>query len=70
MDREELLIQLRAEIQQRFMDLSEDQKDVIRENRDTEYAQLLREVLGQELLSGLRAGPPRQNQPLGLMGIN
>jgi len=70
MDREELLGQLRAEIQQRFMDLSEDQKNVIRENRDTEYAQLLREVLGQELLSGLRAGPPSQNQPLGLMGIN
>jgi len=67
MDREELLGQIRSEIQQRFMDLGDREKEIIRENRDSEYAQLLRDVLGPDLLGNLRAGRPQGNERRGLM---
>jgi len=67
MDREEILGQIRSEIQQRFADLSDQEKEVIRENRDSEYAQLLRGVLGPDLLGNLRAGRPEGNERKGLM---
>jgi hypothetical protein len=35
------------------MELSEEEKNIIRENKDTPYGMILRQVLGQELLSGL-----------------
>ena len=53
MDREEIILQLKQEIKQRFMELSEEEKNIIRENKDTPYGMVLRQVLGQELLSGL-----------------
>jgi hypothetical protein len=53
MDREEIILQLKQEIKQRFMELSEEEKNIIRENKDTLYGMVLRQVLGQELLSGL-----------------
>ena len=53
MDREEIILQLKQEIKQRFMELSEEEKNIIRENKDTPYGMILRQVLGQELLSGL-----------------
>tara|TARA_R110002153_G_scaffold45142_1_gene127394 strand:- start:96 stop:287 length:192 start_codon:yes stop_codon:yes gene_type:complete len=54
MDREQIIMQLKQEIRQRFMSLSENEKNIIRQNKETPYAQILRKVLGQELLSGLR----------------
>jgi len=54
MDREQIIMQLKQEIRQRFMSLSENEKNIIRQNKETPYAQVLRKVLGQELLSGLR----------------
>jgi len=67
MDREELLTQMREEIRQRFLALSEEEQEVIRENRDTQYAQILREVLGEEILAGLRTRPATTaNNPSGL----
>lgn len=62
MDREEFMKIIRAEIQQRFLALTEDEKEVIRENRDTEYAQLLREVLGPDILQGLRTRQSERGQ--------
>ena len=53
MDREQIILQLKQEIKQRFMELSEEEKNIIRENKDTPYGMVLRQVLGQELLSGL-----------------
>lgn len=53
MDREQIILQLKQEIKQRFMKLSEEEKNIIRENKDTPYGMVLRQVLGQELLSGL-----------------
>lgn len=53
MDREQIILQLKQEIKQRFMELSEEEKNIIRENKDTLYGMVLRQVLGQELLSGL-----------------
>lgn len=53
MDREQIILQLKQEIKQRFMELSEEEKNIIRENKDTPYGMILRQVLGQELLSGL-----------------
>ena len=34
--------------------LTVNEKNIIRQNKETPYAQVLRKVLGQELLSGLR----------------
>jgi hypothetical protein len=45
---------LKQEIRQRFMNLTEEEKNIIRRNKETPYAQVLRKVLGRELLSGLR----------------
>ena len=56
MDREEIILQLKQEIKQRFMELSEEEKNIIRENKDTPYGMVLRQILGQELLSGLSVG--------------
>ena len=55
MDREQVIIQLKQEIKQRFMELSEEEKNIIRKNKNTPYGMVLRQVLGSELLSGLRA---------------
>jgi hypothetical protein len=54
MNKEQIIMQLKQEIRQRFMSLSENEKNIIRKNKETPYAQVLRKVLGQELLSGLR----------------
>jgi|TARA_R110000824_G_scaffold234899_2_gene423594 hypothetical protein len=45
---------LKKEIRKRFMALTEEEKNLIRQNRETPYAKVLRKVLGEELLSGLR----------------
>ena len=55
MDKEQVIIQLKEEIKQRFINLSEEEKNIIRENKNGVYATVLRKVLGSELLSGLRA---------------
>jgi hypothetical protein len=59
MDREEVMMQLQSEIRERFIALTEDEQDVIRQNKGTPYAMVLRKVLGEELLSGLRVANPR-----------
>ena len=59
MDREELMMQLQSEIRERFMALTEDEQDLIRQNKGTAYAAVLRKVFGPELLSGLQVADPR-----------
>jgi hypothetical protein len=59
MDREEFIIQLQSEIRERFLALTEDEQDLIRQNKGTPYAMVLRKVLGEELLSGMRVSDPR-----------
>ena len=59
MDREEMMAQIQAEIRERFSALSEDEQDLIRQNKGTPYAMVLRKVLGDELLSGMRVADPR-----------
>ena len=54
MDKEQVIIKLKEEIKQRFINLSEEEKNIIRENKNGVYATVLRKVLGSELLSGLR----------------
>ena len=54
MDREQIITQIKQEIRQRFMALTEEEKTIIRKNKETPHAKVLRKVLGQELLSGLR----------------
>jgi hypothetical protein len=41
------------------MALSEEEQDLIRQNKGTPYAMVLRKVLGDELLSGMRVADPR-----------
>lgn len=59
MDREEIMMQLQGEIRERFMALSEEEQDLIRQNKGTPYAMVLRKVLGDELLSGMRVADPK-----------
>ena len=59
MDREEVMRQLQGEIRERFLALTEDEQDLIRQNKGTPYAMVLRKVLGEELLSGMRVADPR-----------
>jgi len=59
MDREEFIMQLQGEIRERFLALTEDEQDLIRQNKGTPYAMVLRKVLGNDLLSGMRVANPR-----------
>jgi|TARA_R100000231_G_C5206404_1_gene129100 hypothetical protein len=61
MNREQIIMELKEEIRRRFMLLTEDEKNLIRRNRQTPYARVLRKVLGQELLSGLRTADFNEN---------
>lgn len=54
-----MMAQIQAEIRERFSALSEDEQDLIRQNKGTPYAMVLRKVLGDELLSGMRVADPR-----------
>ena len=54
MDREEIIRNVQNEIRERFMALSEEEQDLIRQNKGTPYSMVLRKVLGEELLSGMR----------------
>jgi len=59
MDREELIAELQQNIRARFIELSDEEKDLIRAGTGTPYANALRKVIGEELLSGLRSGDPQ-----------
>jgi hypothetical protein len=59
MDREELIAELQQNIRARFIELSDEEKDLIRAGSGTPYANALRKVIGEELLSGLRSGDPQ-----------
>jgi hypothetical protein len=54
MDRAQLITQLKQEIKERFAALTEEEKNVIRKNKGTDHAQVLRKVFGTELLSDLK----------------
>ena len=44
---------IQSEMVANYMALSEDEKEVIRANQDTPYAQLLRRVIPEEVFDGL-----------------
>lgn len=60
MSKEKSISELRKEIKQRFMALSEEEKNIIRENKNTPYGIVLKKVLGDELLLGLRTADGKQ----------
>jgi hypothetical protein len=60
MSKEKSIAELRKEIKQRFMALSEEEKNIIRENKNTPYGIVLKKVLGDELLLGLRTADGRE----------
>lgn len=49
---------IQSEMVANYMELSEDEKEIIRANQDTAYAQLLRRVIPTEVFEGL----PRRRQ--------
>lgn len=53
MNRKKIITEIKEGIKQRFIELSEEEKNIIRQNKDTPYGMLLRQILGKELLSGL-----------------
>ena len=54
MDRSEFIAELQKEIKQNFMSLSEDEQDIVRANKGSDYANLLRKIIPEELWSGLK----------------
>jgi hypothetical protein len=60
MSKEKSIAELRKEIKQRFMALSEEEKNIIRENKNTPYGIVLKKILGDELLLGLRTADGKQ----------
>jgi len=57
--RMEVLAGLRNDIKERFLSLSEAEQDIIRANSGTPYANVLKKVLGPEVLDGLKTAPPK-----------
>lgn len=58
MNEQEFLASLQAEIKNRFMQLTEKEKTIIRSNSGTEYAALLRKVFGDKIIGSLKSAPP------------
>jgi len=65
MDEQEFLASLQAEIRDRFMQLTDKERDIIRSNSGTAYATLLRRVLGDKVLGSLKTAPPAKKAGLG-----
>tara|TARA_B110000259_G_C13845549_1_gene334550 strand:+ start:538 stop:741 length:204 start_codon:yes stop_codon:yes gene_type:complete len=65
MDEKEFIASLQAEIRDRFMQLTDKEKEFIRSNVGTPYATLLRKVLGEKVLGGLRVAPVTKKTGLG-----
>lgn len=65
MNEQEFLASLQAEIKDRFMQLTDKEKDIIRSNSGTAYASLLRRVLGDKVLGSLKTAPPAKKTGLG-----
>jgi len=61
MDRSEFIAELQMEIRDNFMNLSENEQDIIRANTGSDYANLLRKIIPEELWSGLRVKEPTGN---------
>ena len=55
----EVLAGLRNGIKERFLGLSEQEQDIVRANSGTPYANVLKKVLGPEVLDGLKTAPPK-----------
>lgn len=58
MQRKDLISDIQEGILDRFMKLDEGDKNLIRSSSGTPYAVLMRKIIGEELLSGLRSGKP------------
>ena len=58
MQRKDLISDIQDGIVDRFMELDEGDKNLIRSSSGTPYAVLMRKIIGEELLSGLRSGEP------------
>ena len=53
MTREEFYNELQVGLIQRFQNLNEQEKNIVRQNVDSEYGNIMKKVLGGEILSGL-----------------
>ena len=60
MKQSEFLAKLQAEVKARFIKLSNEEKSIMRANVGTPYAKILKEVLGEKILGGLRVNPTDQ----------
>jgi len=68
MDRSEFIAELQREIRENFMSLSEDEQDIIRANKGSDYANLLRKIIPEELWGGLIT-KESNNKPLRRRGL-
>lgn len=65
MDEQQFIADLQAGIRERFMALTDKEKNIIRSNLGTPYANILRKVLGEKILAGMRVAPPAKKTGLG-----
>jgi len=58
MTREEFILDLREELSLNFNNLTEEERDILRQNSGTPYNLVLKKVLPPELLSGIKLREP------------
>ena len=68
MDRSELIAELQTEIRQNFMALSEEEQEIIRANKGSDYANLLKKIFPEDLVIGLITKEPT-NRPIRRRGL-
>lgn len=55
---DEAIVELRQQIVNNFNSLTDDEKDVVRRNKGTEYARIIRKIIPEAIISGLSSGEP------------
>jgi hypothetical protein len=65
MNEKEFVASMQAEIKDRFMQLTDKEKEIIRSYVGTPYAILIRKVIGEKVLGALRVAPPAKKTGLG-----
>jgi hypothetical protein len=62
MDRQEVIADIKEQMRQGFSDLSEEEKDVLRQNTGTRYNMILKKVIPTEIVGGITFKQPANVQ--------
>ncbi|MEK9917815.1 MAG: hypothetical protein VW496_00340 [Pelagibacteraceae bacterium] len=60
MDEQEFIKKFQSDIRERFLSLTDEEKDIVRQNTGTSYTRVLTKIFGAEFISGLGKLRPAQ----------